>query len=1222
MSAPPAPGATRPRGLPAQWLLLWSGLLLAACALAWLQYSEYQAVQTREQERLSVQARVIHDNLSRQLAGINNALLGLRRDLPMWQDEDNDLMSANRRLRALVDTMPGLRVMNILDAQGTVLASNRTELLGVSFRERAYFHKAVRDPDPDTLIVSPPFTSALGTWTMTLARTLHDSDGAFAGMVTASVDPEEFETLLDSVRYSADMWTALIHGSGRLFLMVPEQPAAVGKNLSLPGTLFTRHRESGQATSLMAGTVYATGQERLLAQHTVSPERLRLDQPLVIWASRDLRAVHALWRERTLNLALLFALLGSVSVAGLWALQRRQRQAQSQAAEAEAALHAQRERLERIAENVPGMLYQYLLRPDGSSAIVYSSPGIDAIYGLRPEEVRDDAGPIFRTLHPQDLGRVRAGIEASARHLSEWHDEYRVQHPRLGLRWLSGLAQPQALDGGAVVWHGYIRDITEAKGQQLALSQAKEAADAANQAKSTFVANMSHEIRTPMNAVLGMLQLLEQTALAPQQQDYVMKAQGAARSLLMLLGDILDFSKIEAGKMVLERRPFALDELLRNLSVMLATSLGAKPVEVLFEIAPDTPRQLVGDALRLQQVLLNLGSNAIKFTPAGEVALSLRPLHVEPTRVRIEFAVRDTGIGIAPERLEAIFDSFTQAESSTTRKYGGSGLGLAISQRLVQLMGGDLQVQSRPGQGSRFAFAVDFALDAQHTAHASDIVHAGGPARLPGLRLLIADGNASTCRALMDMATAFGWRSECAQDSPQALALLQQALTAGDPFDVVCMDCRLPGANGWETVLRMHAQHGGRPPAVFMTTIHGQETLLARQAAATSPQALVHLIKPVTPSALFDAVAQATGGASVLHAGSSAAGTDQPLAGLHLLLVEDNPLNQQVASELLGQAGARVSMADNGREGVERVAAALAAREPLDGVLMDIQMPVMDGYEATRQVRAHLSRELPIIAMTANALPADRAACLAAGMDDHIAKPVDRAELIATVLRHCAAPGGGPAPGDTQGVAAAPPPPPVPADRAENFDLAAALQRLGNNRALYQRLVQDFAREQHGSVAQARQWLANGDRAAAQRGLHTLKGLAATLGASALARQSAEAEALLKQGAPAQALEQPLDTLQGLLESTITTLQQAGRTMGAADGPADTLPPAADHAALRSQLLELDALLAENNLRALELADRLPPAGDEHLAQLQQCVQQLDFAQARAALAAWISRLP
>ena len=530
-----------------------------------------------------------------------------------------------------------------------------------------------------------------------------------------------------------------------------------------------------------------------------------------------------------------------------------------------------------------------------------------------------------------------------------------------------------------------------------ALAQRTVEAEAASRAKSEFVANMSHEIRTPMNAVLGLLQLMERTGLDARQRDYVHKAEGAARALLAILNDILDFSKVESGKLELDDTPFRLDELLRNLSVVLSSTLQHKAVEVLFQLDPAVPRALRGDGHRLQQVLLNLAGNAIKFTQRGEVVIGLKLLDSTSDSVRIEFSVRDTGIGIAADRLAAIFEGFTQAESSTTRRFGGTGLGLAISRRLVRLMGGELQVQSTPGQGSHFHFTVDFRRDAETSAF--ERMAAAENDQHAALRVLIVDDNATAREVLAAMVSSFGWQVETATSGAEAIQRLEAATAAGHSFDILCVDWIMPGMDGWETIQRIRARDTGHLPAILMITAHGRELIAERLGEETNPLD-GFLIKPVTPSMLFDAVAQATRGASVTVDSHTPANlpTEQPLAGLRLLVVEDTPLNQQVARELLSHAGAEIEVASDGEQGI---ACVRRASLPYDAILMDIQMPKMDGYTATRVLRQEMQIATPIIAMTANALPADREACLAAGMSDHIGKPINARELTALVLRHC-----------------------------------------------------------------------------------------------------------------------------------------------------------------------------------------------------------------------------
>lgn len=751
-----------------------------------------------------------------------------------------------------------------------------------------------------------------------------------------------------------------------------------------------------------------------------------------------------------------------------------------------------------------------------------------------------------------------------------------------------------------------------------ALAQRTVEAEAASRAKSEFVANMSHEIRTPLNAVLGLLQLMERTGLDARQRDYVHKAEGAARALLAILNDILDFSKVESGKLELDDTPFRLDELLRNLSVVLSSTLQHKAVEVLFQLDPAVPRALRGDGHRLQQVLLNLAGNAIKFTQRGEVVIRLKLLDSTSDSVRIEFSVRDTGIGIAADRLAAIFEGFTQAESSTTRRFGGTGLGLAISRRLVRLMGSDLQVQSTPGQGSHFHFTVDFRRDAETSAF--ERVVAAENDQHAALRVLIVDDNATAREVLAAMVTSFGWQAETATSGAEAIQRMEAATAAGHSFDILCVDWIMPGMDSWETIQHIRARDAGHLPAILMITAHGRELIAERLGEETNPLD-GFLVKPVTPSMLFDAVAQATRGASVTADSHAPANlpTEQPLAGLRLLVVEDNPLNQQVARELLSHAGAEIEVASDGEQGI---ACVRRASLPYDAILMDIQMPKMDGYTATRVLRQEMQIATPIIAMTANALPTDREACLAAGMSDHIGKPINARELIALVLRYCR-----PAPIAPAAVpvsAAAPLPrscPPQP----EGFDFAAALARLSGNCALFASLARRFGKDCAALVEAAQIALQHGDRAAVAREMHTLKGLAATLGATALARQAAELEATFK--APRSTSNEAVALAQ--LASGIAASDATFRAVADALDPAQPVPSLPlNKQRLLECLAELDALLLENNMRALDVfvtlqreAGEAGDAGDagdalaDPLNALDEALLRLDFAAARTTIA-------
>ncbi|MCV2353517.1 PAS-domain containing protein [Paucibacter sp. B2R-40] len=695
-------------------------------------------------------------------------------------------------------------------------------------------------------------------------------------------------------------------------------------------------------------------------------------------------------------------------------------------------------------------------------------------------------------------GRIEEWVaERLAIHQSS--DSLLVQKLESG-RWVR-VIERKMVDGHTV---GFRIDITD-------LVQATEAAEEASRSKSQFLANMSHEIRTPMNAILGMLKLLQKTELNVRQHDYASKTEGAARSLLGLLNDILDFSKVEAGKMTLDAQPFALEQLFRDLSVILSANVGAKALEVLFDVDPALPAMVNADAMRLQQVLINLGGNAIKFTPRGEVVLSARLLARHANDVEIEFAVRDSGIGIAPEHQAKIFSGFTQAEASTTRRFGGTGLGLAISQRLVQLMGGELLLQSTPGKGSCFSFRLRMAAEAAPASAKPGLDQSP-------LRALIVDDNPVALDVLGQMSEALGWQVDLAPSGAAALSLLQGQVDAGRPYEVVLVDWQMPGMDGFETAQRIRelaGEHAGMPLLV-MVTAHGREMLAAR---SESEQRLLDgfLVKPVTALMLQEAVQAARTGEAAepvpLKPAAASAGA-KPLQGMRILVVEDNLNNQQVAQELLEDAGARVSLADNGQIGVDLLRADALA---FDIVLMDMQMPVMDGYTAAGLIRTELGlNSLPIVAMTANAMASDREACLAAGMNEHVGKPFDLERLVALLLRLT---------GRGDAVTIEPSAKPalkfaslsVPAElrdlaTAQGFDLQAAMDRFMGKTELFRRMVRSFTGSALDLPAQLTGMLAEARTEEAAMALHSFKGLAATLGGFQLAELGGEGETVLKRG--------------------------------------------------------------------------------------------------------------
>jgi len=835
---------------------------------------------------------------------------------------------------------------------------------------------------------------------------------------------------------------------------------------------------------------------------------------------------------------------------------------------------------------------------------------VDELLGQNHRIIKSDEHPpalyqeLWRTI---SLGKV-------------WHGDLKNRKKDGGFYWVNATIVPLlGLDGQPHHFIGIRTDITANKLLEQRLKLARDEAEAATLAKGQFLANMSHEIRTPMNAVLGMLKLLHSTDLNKRQLDYANKADSAARSLLGLLNDILDFSKIEAGKMTLESRRFRIDKLMRDISVILSASLGNKPIEVLFDIDPATPRALLGDAMRLQQVLINLGGNAIKFTAAGEIVVSIKVAGQQDNAVSLKFAVRDSGIGIAPENQEHIFDGFSQAEASTTRRFGGTGLGLSISRRLIALMGGELGVESALGQGSTFFFTVTLPIAPEQPRSATP------PPELPAhLSVLVVDDNPTARDVLAAMAGSMGWQVDLAAGGAQALAMIHARAAAGQPaYQAVFVDWLMPGMDGWETITRMK-QEGidSHSSIVVMVTANGRE-MLAQRSADEQARLNAFLVKPVTASMLYDAVVEALADGSVHTAAPALAVAAQPLLGMRLLVVEDNLINQQVAQEMLGNEGAQVDLADNGQLGVDAVYRAVACGLPFDAVLMDIQMPVMDGYSATRLLREDASlANLPIIAMTANAMASDRDACLAAGMNAHVGKPFKLAELV-ELLQKLTGLGHPPKAPDT------PPAPmlnpsrmPEPAlPRIDAVDMAGALERLGGNSALYARVLQSYLADIAGQPEQLAQALESADWNAAERLLHTLKGLSATMGASYMAAVARKAELAIKAAkASDTAHDSPvIGELQSNFYAAVVATQavmgQVAKTCVAANVAPLAPEPASEWVDDRHVLLlQLWQLLNASDMSALQVFEQLQQnatlANTDEFAALTRAMAAFDFAQA------------
>jgi PAS domain S-box-containing protein len=841
---------------------------------------------------------------------------------------------------------------------------------------------------------------------------------------------------------------------------------------------------------------------------------------------------------------------------------------------------------------------------------------------------------------PESRERLSAALQAS----KEWGIGYDLE-----LQTLTAKGQlidvrttcTATLEQGRVLrLSGIFQDITERKQYERSLKDAREKAEQATQSKGQFLANMSHEIRTPMNAILGMLRLLQNTELTSRQLDYTEKTEGAAKSLLALINDILDFSKVEAGKMTLESQPFRLDRLMRNLAVILSSNLGSKGIDLLFDIEQNIPDVLLGDAMRLQQVLINLGGNAVKFTAQGEVVVSVRLLHADQHSAHLEFAVRDSGIGIAPENQAHIFTGFSQAEASTTRKFGGTGLGLSISQRLVALMGGELGLTSSLGQGSTFAFSLHLPLVHEVPA---ELRQEPVPHAAPR-RALVVDNNPVARDLVARMARSWGWSAQVAEGGEAALQLLAQQLDSAEPaFDVIYMDWQMPGLDGWTTTAQLRQLFSARQlnqPLVVMLSSSSRETLEQR---THEEQSLLSgfLMKPVTASMLLDATLNAGSAGSGLRRSPRSKGptAKRRLAGMRILVVEDNLINQQVAEELLLTEGALVSLAANGQLGVDAIAAGVSGQQ-FHAVLMDMQMPVLDGFGATRVVRETLQlHSLPIIAMTANALASDREDCLAAGMNEHVGKPFELNQLVYTLLRVTGFKPEVLAESDSTLHVAAQLPLPLAGDSAGidvvGIDVSGALQRMGGLSSLYQRSAREFLHTLPAQVAELQSAL-HADLRQAGMLAHTLKGTAAMLGASALSQAASDLEKQCKAGSAPDTLHTSGLALARLADHSGTQLQAAlallagtaaAPAMSQSTAPAPEAAPsqAKEHTELHQGLAELMQLLAADDVMALEKYAELAPTfyavPDDLLAPLEEALQDLELGQglqACEAISAWL----
>ena len=737
-------------------------------------------------------------------------------------------------------------------------------------------------------------------------------------------------------------------------------------------------------------------------------------------------------------------------------------------------------------------------------------------------------------------------------------------------------SNPIATEEGVLIART-LRDATLRKESQAQMVRARQLAEEASSAKSNFLANMSHEIRTPMNAIIGLTYLVMAGDLRPRERDYLSKIQSAAQSLLGIINDILDFSKIEAGKMSIDELEFNMEDVFKTLTASLSVRVAENGPEFLFTMDPDMPRTLIGDPQRLIQILLNLGSNAVKFTASGDIQIACSMTADDGEWVTLDFSVTDTGIGMSDEQMEKLFQAFSQADGSITRRFGGTGLGLVISQQLVRLMGGQITVSSRLGEGSCFSFSLRF----KHGSQSAKLVPFPDTLFFAGLPVLVVDDNRKSGIIINRYLTAFGCQCEVVESGAQAVARLESGAL---PIGLILLDWRMPEMNGHETAIRIRCIESARTIPIIAMVGTSDRDFMSNVSQSLGIAAWT--VKPISPSGLMDTILAAFGKGGGFAPPSVDLGNLPRMSG-HILLVEDNDLNQQVATELLGAVGLTITIANNGQEGVDAL-----ERETFDLVLMDIQMPVMDGYAAARLIRQNPRYStLPILAMTANAMGGDRERALSAGMNDHIPKPIDVNNLYETVGRWLKRDRTLSLPSESSPALQQTVPEKIMEDArtAAIVDTDVGLKNSAGNKGLYLRLIQKYVDREQDALGRLHASLAEGDRETAIRTVHTLKSSSLTLGAKPLGDICARLEAFWKEDGD---LNPQLDDMTALTATLPPVMDFFRAYLSNKDAPAVAAAPAprAPSPDLLPQLDQLGQLIAHSDTEASQLARTIATA--------------------------------
>ena len=847
-----------------------------------------------------------------------------------------------------------------------------------------------------------------------------------------------------------------------------------------------------------------------------------------------------------------------------------------------------------LIHTIPSTFYQFVYNHGWS--ISFISNAIQTVSGYPASLFVSKQQSLTAITHPDDIHIIAETVHRAIKTLLPYTMEYRIIHKDKSIRWIheKGIA---VYDNNhqAHYLQGAIFDITKNKQAEIELAKAKQIAEKANQFKSNFLSNMSHEIRTPMNAIVGLGYLALQTELSSQQQDYIKKIQTASQSLLTIINDILDFSKIEAGKLHLESIGFQLDSVFETLADLFRFSCEEKNIELIFDIDPKIPATLIGDPTRLSQILINLCSNALKFTEQGEIKVTVESIETSTHKATLKFSVTDTGCGIAPEQQQYLFNSFFQTDASTTRTHGGTGLGLAISKQLIGLMNGSLGVNSEPEKGSHFFFVIDCGIDSQQK-----ISPALMQPELKNLKVLVVDDNMTARQVLRNQLASLSFKVTTVASANEAYAVIKSAEKA---FDLILMDWSMPEINGLDAVKHIKNKlHLNHIPAIIMLTAYAQEEVIneAKQHNLDS-----FILKPATPSTLFDQIIK------VLHPSLSPALTSsqntqsQKLLSGSILLVEDNKINQQVAEELLKSFGLKVTIAVNGLDAIEQLTLKSAHHHTFDLVLMDIQMPEMDGIQATQKIRANPSfKSLPIIAMTAHAMTGDKAKSLAAGMNEHITKPIDPSELYKQLQQWLQRSDSPSLPVKSitkpEDITLLP-------DYSEHLDVAWGLKIIGGNRKLFSKLLKDFYDDHFNDIQKLEMAFEQKQTEDMKRIIHTIKGVTGNIGAQKLHKQAM----LLEQSIN---LKQDYELDFNLFKTHFNALMSELKHFKNLQLNTSKVAPALSDGQLGIQIKKLYQLLNDGDTDAIDtlsgIESYFPASSAQKVLQLQQTIENYDFEQA------------